>query len=98
MSKQGFIYMLTNRNHTVLYIGVTSNLEGRIYEHKTNYYPASFCSHYNVHKLVYYEDYDDIYNAICREKQLKKWSRLNKEKLINSFNPKWKDLYDSLWS
>lgn len=71
MSKGGFIYIITNKNHTTLYIGVTSNLVARIYEHKNKFYKNSFSSKYNLEKLVYYDFFGSIEEAIAREKQLK---------------------------
>jgi len=78
-----------------LYIGVTSNLSKRIYEHKQGFID-SFTKKYNLKKLVYYEIFDDIAEAINREKQLKKYKRDKKIELINLFNPNWKDLYESV--
>ncbi|MBI2619049.1 MAG: GIY-YIG nuclease family protein [Ignavibacteriales bacterium] len=82
---------MTNYTNTVLYTGVTSDLEGRVYEHKHRLTPG-FTSRYNVTKLVYYEEYDDINEAIAREKQIKAGSRQKKIDLVNSMNPDWKDL------
>ena len=76
---------------SVLYVGVTSNLESRVWQHKNKVYPG-FTSKYNVNKLVYYEVHDDIFVAIQREKQIKRWRREKKEWLINSMNPCWNDL------
>lgn len=87
------VYILTNKNHTVLYIGVTSNLVGRVYQHR-NELVESFTSRYKLHKLVYYETCNDIQAAITREKQLKKWNRAWKERLIDEKNPSWRDLYE----
>ena len=91
--KKSHIYFLTNKNNTVIYIGVTSNLERRIYEHKTGVYKG-FASRYNCDKLVYFEEFDDINLAIIREKQLKAGNRKRKEGLINLENPNRKDLSD----
>jgi len=85
------VYILTNNRHTVLYIGVTGNIARRIFEHK-NKLVKGFTAKYNTHKLVFAEEYNDIGYAIDREKQLKKWSRARKEKLINEFNPEWEEL------
>jgi putative endonuclease len=93
--KQYYIYLLTNQNNTVIYTGVTSNLCKRIWEHK-NKLVKGFTQRYNIGKLVYYEIYDDPENAIAREKQIKAGSRKNKIDLIESINPEWKDLYDTL--
>src|SRR3990167_9704942 len=81
----------TNRRNTVIYTGVTSDLEGRILQHKQKQIKG-FTSKYNVDKLVYYEEYDDIDSAIEREKQIKNYSRKKKIELIEKDNPKWKDL------
>ena len=94
--KPGFIYIITNKNNTVLYIGVTSNLPQRIEEHKQKRYENSFSARYNLNKLVYYEQFQMIGDAIGREKQLKAGNRSTKEKLINSINPTWNDLYDEI--
>ena len=96
MDKQGFVYILANNHNTVLYIGVTSDLIRRVYEHK-NKLVQGFTNKYNIDKLVYYEAYDDIVVAIEREKQLKFKSRKYKEKLINEFNQTWEDLYEKLF-
>lgn len=87
------VYFLTNKNNTVIYIGVTSNLLKRVYEHKIKYY-RGFTFKYNCDKLVYFEEFNDINSAIAREKQLKAGNRKRKEDLINSTNPDWKDLSD----
>lgn len=97
MKKGGYIYILTNNHHTVLYIGVTSCLEKRLYEHR-NYLIPGFTSKYKLHKLVYYEWYECIEDAIHREKQLKGKTRTKKEALINSQNPRWHELDPSLRS
>ena len=86
-----FVYILTNKNMTVFYIGVTNNLIRRVYEHK-NKVSDGFTSKYNVNKLVYFEVTTNVYSAISREKQLKCWSRMKKEAIINKMNPFWNDL------
>ncbi len=91
--KQSYVYILANKHNTVLYTGVTRDLKRRIYEHKQKFV-KSFTSKYNVDKLVYCEVFDDIYNAISREKQIKGGSRQKKIDLIHSINGSWKDLYD----
>ena len=91
MSKTGYVYILTNNNNTTLYVGVTSNLETRIWQHKHNVFEG-FTKQYNVHKLVYFEDAGEMYYAICREKQIKGWTHKKKVELINSINNEWKDL------
>ncbi|MBU2568411.1 MAG: GIY-YIG nuclease family protein [Elusimicrobia bacterium] len=89
------IYIVTNKNNTVLYTGITSNLKKRIYEHKEKLV-GGFTKKYNVYKLVYYEVFEDVKSAISREKQIKAGSRKKKTKLINTMNPNWKDLYEEL--
>ena len=84
---------MTNKNNTVIYIGVTSNLLKRVYQHKTKAYKG-FTYKYNCDKLIYFEEFNDINHAISREKQLKAGNRKKKEDLINSLNPEWKDLSD----
>ena len=86
-----FVYMLSNWNDSVLYIGVTSNLPKRLYEHK-NGLADGFTKKYNVHKLVYFEAASYMQSALAREKQLKKWSREKKNALVNQMNPTWRDL------
>ena len=93
--KTYFVYILASKRNGTLYIGVTSDLIRRIYQHKKDIIPG-FTNKYSVHKLVYYERVDDIRSAIEREKQLKKWSRRWKLELIESANPYWRDLYDEL--
>ncbi len=95
MHKQYYIYIMTNKRNTVLYTGITSDLKKRIYEHKEKLL-SGFTKKYNVTKLVYYEIFNDSYNAIKREKQIKAGSRQKKINLIDTINPKWADLYDSL--
>ena len=86
-----FVYILSNWDDSVLYIGVTSNLPRRLYEHRNNLVDG-FTKQYNVHKLVYYESTNDVYSAISREKQLKGWRRDTKVALISKMNPSWADL------
>lgn len=93
--KQSYVYIATNPNNTVLYTGVTSNLVKRIYEHK-NHLASGFTSKYNINKLVYYEIFEDINEAIEREKQLKNWHREWKMNLIKQSNPQFNDIYQSL--
>ena len=93
--KKGYVYILTNTNNTVLYIGVTSNLAKRVYEHK-NKEVRGFTEKYNLHKLIYYEIFKDMMNAIIREKQIKGWLRSKKTLLIEKINPDWNDLYVSI--
>ena len=89
--KTYFVYILSNKANTVLYVGVTGNLERRMYEHK-NKLIDGFTKRYNVDKLVYFETTSDVDEAIKREKALKNLVRRKKEELINSINPEWVDL------
>ncbi|MGA2173062.1 MAG: GIY-YIG nuclease family protein [Sedimentisphaerales bacterium] len=89
-----FVYILASKRNGTLYIGVTNNLLKRVDEHKNNLIPG-FTNKYGVHNLVYYERYNDIYDAIAREKRMKKWKREWKMELIEKSNPEWRDLYDS---
>ncbi len=95
IEKNGYVYILTNVHNKVLYTGVTSDLVKRVYEHR-NKLVEGFTKKYNVHKLVYYEIFDDIMSAITREKQIKGWLRSKKITLIESKNQEWKDLYEEL--
>ena len=92
---KSYIYILFNKRNGTLYTGVTSDLKKRVYEHK-NKLTDGFTSKYDVDKLGYYEEYNDIKNAIEREKQIKDGSRKKKIALIESMNPFWKDLADLL--
>ena len=94
--KLGFVYIITNKYQTVVYVGVTSNLPQRIMEHREKRYPNSFSARYNVNILVYYEQFQWIEDAITREKQIKGGSRDAKNDLIRSMNPTWKDLFDEV--
>jgi putative endonuclease len=94
--KKACVYILASRRHGTLYIGVTSNLIRRIYEHKSDCLDG-FSQKYHVHKLVYFEVSEDITSAITREKQLKKWNRQWKIELIETMNPEWDDLYPMLF-
>lgn len=94
-AKCGYVYLLTNMLNTVIYTGVTSDLQKRVYEHKQNLVEG-FTSKYNVHKLVYYEVFESITDAIIREKQIKGGSRIKKVDLIKNFNPEFRDLYEEL--
>ena len=94
--KPGFIYILTNNHNTTLYVGVTSAIVARVEQHKEKYDSKSFTARYNLDKLVYYEAFQMIGDAIGREKQLKAGSRLKKVRLIESINPDWTDLYDEV--
>ena len=92
--KSYFVYILSNWAGNVIYIGVTSHLEQRIFQHKQKLIEG-FSEKYNTDKLVYFEEYTDISQAIEREKQLKNWRRDKKDKLISGFNPQWKDLSET---
>jgi putative endonuclease len=95
MDRQYCVYILTNKNNTVLYTGVTNDLKRRVLEHRSGT-GSKFTKKYNVHKLVYYEVTDDVSAAILREKQIKAGSRQKKIDLINSLNANWADLYDEI--
>lgn len=90
--KDYYVYISTNKRHTVLYTGVTNNLLNRDVQHRRKINIKSFTARYNVNKVVYYETYTNINNAITREKEIKGWIRKKKIDLINSINPNWKDL------
>jgi putative endonuclease len=93
MYQRYYTYILTNKNNTVLYIGVTNDLERRVAEHRSGKIPG-FTQKYNCHKLVYFEEYSDEVQAIGREKQLKKWSRAKKDQLIDTKNKAREDLME----
>ena len=95
MKENFYIYILAGRKRGTLYIGVTSNLTKRVYEHK-NGLVDGFTKKYGVHRLVYYEVAEDAATALSREKQMKKWNRSWKLKLIEEQNPEWSDLYERL--
>ena len=92
---QYYVYMMASKKNGILYVGVTSNLIKRIYEHKENAVKG-FTDKYNIHKLVYYEECNDIIEAITRERRIKKWNRKWKTELIEQSNPEWKDLYPDM--
>ena len=94
-----YVYILTNKNKTVLYTGVTGNITGRLWEHEegSRLNETSFTARYNCIHLVYFELYSDINTAIAREKQIKGWVRQKKLALINTMNPDWRFLNDDLW-
>jgi len=97
MTKTYYIYILASKRNGTLYIGVTNDLERRLYEHKNNLLEG-FTNKYNVHNLVYYEDVTDVHAALQREKQLKRWTRKWKLELIEKVNPEWRDLANDLFS
>ena len=91
-----YVYMLASDRNGTIYIGVTNNLVIRIEQHKTRFIRRCFTNKYNVDKLVYYEKYTDIFRALYKEKQIKKWKRKWKIELIEKDNYEWNDLYNSL--
>jgi putative endonuclease len=93
MLRTFFVYILASKRNGTLYVGLTNDLVRRVYEHKEKVYQG-FTKSYHVHMLVYYEVFEDIDAAIIREKQLKKWNRQWKLRLIEEHNPKWEDLYN----
>ena len=95
MSNKGYVYIVTNRPQGTLYIGVTSNLPHRIYQHR-NKLADGFTKAYNLQQLVYFETSESIASAIVREKQLKNWRRQWKIELIETLNPEWRDLYEEI--
>ena len=90
-----YVYLLTNWNNKVMYVGVTNDLRRRIYEHQ-NKLVKGFTQKYNVNKLVYYEQTSDVFGALTREKEIKKWRREKKNGLVVQNNPKWTDLSKAL--
>lgn len=95
MDNQYFVYLLSNKNNTVIYTGVTNELKQRVYEHKKKMIDG-FTKKYNVNELLYFEFTSDINSAIQREKQIKAGSRQKKIDLVNSINKEWKDLYNEI--
>ena len=85
-----YVYILTNKNNKVIYVGVTNSLRRRLYEHKSEQIEG-FTKKYHLHKLVYFEEYSDINDAIAREKQIKRWKRAKKNWLVETLNPNWID-------
>ncbi|WKN43434.1 GIY-YIG nuclease family protein [Tunicatimonas pelagia] len=96
MERGGWVYMMTNQQNRVLYTGVTANLIARIHDHRTQRYSKSFTARYRLYRLVYYEGFSRIEEAIAREKQIKAGSRRAKEQLINGMNPQWRDLWEDI--
>ena len=90
--KAMYVYIMANKENTTFYTGVTNDLVRRTYQHREKVFKG-FTSQYDINKLVYYEYFEDPYNAICREKQIKGGSRADKKKMIEKFNPTFKDLY-----
>jgi putative endonuclease len=95
MMKQPCVYLLTSKRNGTLYVGVTSDLVKRIWEHKHNTVEG-FTKRYGIHRLVWYELHETLYSAIAREKAVKEWKRKWKLQLIENMNPQWKDLYPDL--
>lgn len=96
MERGGAVYIMTNVNRTVLYVGVTSDLLFRLKEHMEKKYPKSFTAKYNLCICVYYEVFPSIEEAIDREKEIKKWRREKKDRLINTMNPGWVNLWEEI--
>ena len=92
-----YVYILANDTNVTIYTGVTNDLLRRVYEHRNGFDPNGFTARDKVHKLVYFEDTSDVTAAIEREKQIKGWNRKRKNKLVESINPTWRDLYDDLF-
>ena len=92
---QYYVYILTNWNNKVLYVGMTNDLNRRLYEHQ-NELADGFTKKYHVHKLVYFETTTDVYSAISREKQIKGWKRERKNELVSSVNTEWNDLTEMI--
>jgi putative endonuclease len=90
-----YVYILANKRNGTLYIGMTNNLKRRIFEHRSNLIDG-FTKKYSIHKLVFFEIYQDVNTAITREKRIKEWKREWKLKLIEDFNPLWEDLFDKI--
>src|SRR5512134_1295395 len=91
--KRYYVYLMTNWNHRVMYVGVTNDIVRRLDEHK-NKLIKGFTEKYNINKLVYFEETANVYSAITREKEIKKWRRQKKNALVQSVNPEWSDLFD----
>ena len=91
-----YVYILSNITGTTIYVGVTNNLLRRVYEHREKLDASSFTAKYDIHKLVYYEYTGDVRAALEREKQIKSWKRAKKNALVETMNPEWIDLYDSI--
>ncbi len=95
LNKGGYVYIMTNVPNGVLYIGVTSNLPGRAFQHKNDLVDG-FTKRYKLHTIVWFERHEDIESAILREKQMKKWRRAWKVRIIEIANPEWHDLYNEI--
>lgn len=90
-----YVYILASKRNGTIYVGVTNNLQRRVYQHK-NYLVEGFTKKYKIHTLVYFEETSDVQSALAREKQLKHWERIWKLRLIEEANPTWSDLYNDL--
>jgi len=95
MIRQPAVYVLASKRNGTLYIGVTNDIQKRVWEHK-NDFVEGFTKRYGVHRLIYYELYEDMVSAITREKQMKKWNRAWKLELIEKHNPAWRDLWEAI--
>ena len=91
-----YVYILANKRNTVIYTGVTKDLIRRVYEHRHHLDPSGFTAKYDVTRLVFYEATTDVRAAIEREKQIKSWNRARKNRLVESMNPQWEDLWESI--
>ena len=91
-----YVYILSNKLNTTIYVGVTRDLVRRMYEHRHKLDPNSFTAKYDIHKLVYFEYTTDVRAAIEREKQIKSWKRARKNQLVEGQNPQWADLYETI--
>ena len=91
MNREYYVYILTNWNNKVMYVGVTNDIRRRLYEHQQGIIEG-FTRKYRVHKLVYLESYGEVKDAIAREKQIKNWSRIKKNQLVETVNPNWKEI------
>ena len=91
-----YVYILANKMNTAIYTGVTNNLLRRVYEHRNHMSPDSYTKKYDITRLVYYEVTADVRSAIEREKQIKSWRRAKKNNLVETMNPKWEDLWESI--
>jgi len=91
-----YVYILANNTNVAIYTGVTKDIVRRVYEHRHELDPKSFTAKYGIHKLVYFEETNDVRAAIDREKQIKSWKRAKKNQLIEAINPRWVDLYPSI--
>lgn len=96
MERGGSVYIMSNSTRTTIYIGVTSDLRTRVLQHKEHFYKGSFTDQYNCTLCIYYEHFRSIEEAIAREKEIKKWRREKKDRLISSMNPAWEDLWQAI--